>query len=108
MQNALPQGVSWGPVSGAALSLGWRLQVGGLAHSGLQAPPGVADCPSPPRSVSSAHRLHCSVSPSEHGAPLSSCTVHPPAGCRAPGRVRGAASLLLRGSEVRAGGGLRC
>ena len=28
MQNALPGGVPWGPVSGAALSPGWRLQVG--------------------------------------------------------------------------------
>lgn len=107
---------------GAPLSLGWRLHMGGLAHSSLQAPPGVADCSSPCQSESAASTpTHCSVSPSEIGAPLSSCTVHqpasrgrwfsgcaivwdlpPPAGCRAPGRVRGATGLLLQGSEVRA------
>lgn len=122
MQNALPEGVPWGPVSGATLSLGWRLQTRGLAHSSLQAPPGVADCSSPRQSESAASTpTHCSVSPSESGAPLSSCTVRqpasrarwfsgcaivwdlpPPAGCRAPGRVRGATGLLLQGSEVRA------
>lgn len=36
MQNALPEGVPWGPVSGATLSLGWRLQTG----AGTQQPPG--------------------------------------------------------------------
>lgn len=122
MQNALPEGVPWGPVSGATLSLGWRLQTRGLAHSSLQASPGVADCSSPRQSESAASTpTHCSVSPSESGAPLSSCTVRqpasrarwfsgcaivwdlpPPAGCRAPGRVRGATGLLLQGSEVRA------
>lgn len=80
MQNALPEGVPWGPVSGATLSLGWRLQMRGLAHSSLQASPGVADCSSPRQSESAASTpTHCSVSPSESGAPLSSCTVRQPA-----------------------------